>query len=280
MAQDKYTAVWVSHSSIGDFLKCPRAYYLNNIYKDPTSGRKIGLVSPAMSLGQAVHQVLEDLIQYPADERIKQPLLDQLETVWISVSGRRGGFADKTQEKEYKERGREMIKRVIKNPGPLANKTVKLKTEGDMDLPHIYLSETDNIILCGKVDWLEYREEDDSVRILDFKTGKHDEKEDSLQLPIYNLLVSNLQPRKISGAYYWYLDKSDQPDFVSLPDMKEGRDRVLQIAKEIKTARENEDFQCPRGGYCFACSPFEKIINNQAEFVGKGPYKKDLYVVE
>lgn len=26
--QDKYSAVWVSHSSINDFLKCHRAYFL------------------------------------------------------------------------------------------------------------------------------------------------------------------------------------------------------------------------------------------------------------
>ena len=42
MAVDKYTAVWVSHSSMGDFLKCPRAYFLHNVYKDPKtdSGKK------------------------------------------------------------------------------------------------------------------------------------------------------------------------------------------------------------------------------------------------
>src|ERR1035437_4279352 len=34
MAQDKFNAVWVSHSSIGDFLKCPRLYYLHNVYKN------------------------------------------------------------------------------------------------------------------------------------------------------------------------------------------------------------------------------------------------------
>ena len=58
---DKYTAYWVSHSSINDFLKCPRAYFLKNVYKDPKTGRKIKLISPPLALGQAVHEVVESL---------------------------------------------------------------------------------------------------------------------------------------------------------------------------------------------------------------------------
>ena len=59
MVRDSFTAVWVSHSSIGDYLKCPRAYYLKNIYKDPKNKKKIGIVNPALSLGSAVHEVVE-----------------------------------------------------------------------------------------------------------------------------------------------------------------------------------------------------------------------------
>ena len=50
-------------------------------------------------------------------------------------------------------------------------------------------NEEENIILNGKIDWLEYVPEDDSIRVIDFKTGKNDEKEGSLQLPIYILLL-------------------------------------------------------------------------------------------
>ena len=57
-------------------------------------------------------------------------------------------------------------------------------------------SPEENIILCGKIDWLKYNEDTDSVCIIDFKTGKHDENGESLQLPIYQLLLKNLQKRK------------------------------------------------------------------------------------
>jgi ATP-dependent helicase/DNAse subunit B len=61
------------------------------------------------------------------------------------------------------------------------------------DLPHYWLSEDDGIILCGKIDWLQYLPDTDSVHIVDFKTSKNKEKANSLQLPIYLLLVSNTQ---------------------------------------------------------------------------------------
>ena len=275
--RDKYSAVWVSHSSMGDFLKCPRLYYLHNVYKDPKTGRKMNIVAPPLSLGQAVHEVLEGLVRFKAEERIKQPLLEHYEEAWSKVSGKKGGFMKKEEEKEAKERGKKMIERVIKNPGPLANKTIKLK-DGGM-LPNFYLSEEENIILCGKIDWLEYREEDDSIRVLDFKTGRNEEKDDSLQLPIYILLLKALQKRKISGAYYWYLDSEDTPRNIGLPDPGKSEKEVLSVARKVKEAREKRNFKCPKGG-CFGCEPYERILKGQAEHVGVGEYNQDLYMIK
>ena len=113
--------------------------------------------------------------------------------------------------------------------------------------PNFFLSEEENIILNGKVDWLEYIPEDDSVRVIDFKTGRNKENEDSLQLPIYLLLLNNLQKRKISGAAYWYLDLDDKPMPVELPDINSARETVLVIAKKVKEAREKKEFNCPKG---------------------------------
>ena len=80
-----------------------------------------------------------------------------------------------------------MIERVVKYPVPIAKKTIKLKESQNNMPPNFVLNEEDNIILCGLIDWLEYVEADDSVRVIDFKTGKNKEDEDSLQLPIYLL---------------------------------------------------------------------------------------------
>ena len=123
MAQDKYNAVWVSHSSIGDFLRCPRLYFLRSVYKNER-GKKINLITPPLSLGQAVHGTLEGLAKYRAEERFLKPLEISFEEEWKKVSGKQGGFKSIEEEAEAKERGKNMIARVIKNPGPLLNKTV------------------------------------------------------------------------------------------------------------------------------------------------------------
>ncbi len=281
MAQDKYTAVWVSHSSMGDFLKCPRCYYLHNVYKDPTTRRKINIVSPALSLGVAVHEVVEGLAQFKTEERFARPeaLLERFEEAWKKVSGKKGGFTSHEEEIEAKERGRAMIARVMEHPGPLAQKTVKIKEAADGMLPNFFLSPEENIILCGKIDWLVHNPEDDSLTILDFKTGKNEEKGESLQLPIYQLLLNKLQKRKVTGAQYWYLDKDDVPVSVQLPNLEESFERVIATARAVKEARTSGIFKCPKGeAGCFACKPFEKIIRGEAEFVGVGEYKQDLYI--
>jgi ATP-dependent helicase/DNAse subunit B len=274
---DKFSATWVSHSSMGDFLKCPRAYYLNNVYKDPKTNHKIAITSPAMSLGSAVHNVIESLSLLPTNVRFKDSLLQKFNETWEKYSGKKGGFISAQQEKEYKKRGEEMIRRVMENPGPLENLSVKIK----QDLPHFWLSEEDQIILCGKIDWLEYFPDTDTVHIIDFKTGKQAEQEGSLQLPIYSLLVHNCQKRKATKASYWYLAQEDGFVEKELPDLKEAEQKVLEIAKKIKLHRKLEKFECPNGpDGCFACKPLEAVINGQAEFVGTSEYNQDLYLVD
>jgi ATP-dependent helicase/DNAse subunit B len=284
---DKYTAVWVSHSSMGDFIKCHRSYYLKNMYKNPKTGKKIGIVSPALSLGSAVHEVVEGLANYPADKRFENPqdLFIRFEKAWEKFKGKMGGFKTEQEELEAKERGKLMIQRVIDHPGILKEKIVKLP-EGDM-LPNFYLSEEDNIILCGRIDWLSYKPEDDSIHILDFKTGKNEEKEDSLQLPIYQLLLNKLQKRKVTSASYWYLDSDNEPKEVNLPTVEDSFEKVYKVAKQVADARKqafregvNTVFTCPRGEQgCFSCIPFEKIIRKEAEFLGTGEWGQEMYMV-
>ena len=277
---DKYTAVWVSHSSMGDFIKCPRAYYLKNVYKNPITKRKMNIVNPALSLGVSVHEVLEGLADFPSEERMNRDLLEWFDEVWKKVTGIKGGFTDEDQEKEYKERGVAMLKNVIKDPRFLVQKRIKLP-KGEMN-PNFYLSEEDNIILNGLVDWIEYLPETDSLHIIDFKTGKKEEGENSLQLPIYLLLCNALQKRKVTKASYWYLE-TDTLVEKELPDLDTARRSVLEMALKVKNAREKQEFLCPKGPEgCFHCQPFEKIIQKDPSvtYVGIGGFNQDIYVVK
>ncbi len=274
--KDKYKAVWVSHSSIADFVACPRAYYLRNVYKDPKTGHKVTVTSPALSLGSAVHEVVESLSVLPVDERLKISLLKKFDASWNKVTGKLGGFKTKEQEEEFKERGIQMLKRVEEHPGPILKKAVKIQSDF---IPNYYLSDEDDIILCGKIDWLEYLEDSDSVHIIDFKTGKNEEGEESLQLPIYLLLASNLQSRPVAKASYWYLDKSNDLQEKELPNIVDSKDKVLTVARRIKLARQLNHFVCPKGG-CMKCRPLERILKNEGEKVGVSDTKQDIYILD
>ncbi len=273
---DKFSATWVSHSSINDFLNCPKLYYYRSVYKDPVSGHKITLMQPPLALGGLVHDVIQSLSILPVEERFTISPLKKFEAMWGSVSGKKGGFMSAEEEAAYKERGRLMIQRIIDNPGPLQNKAVKIKEE----LPWYWLSEEEEIILSGKIDWLEYMPEDDSVHIIDFKTSKREESEDSLQLPIYHLLVHNTQKRKVSGVSYWYLDRDPAPTPMELPELGEAQKRVMEIAKRIKLARQLSHFKCKEGEGCRYCIPMEQVAKGKGELVGVSSYNQDIYILK
>lgn len=276
---DKYKAVWISHSSLSDYIKCPQLYYLHNVFKDPNTGRKMSLVSPHMSLGIAVHEVLEGLGDFSAEERLnKKDLLTWYDESFDKVRGEKGGFLSKEQEGEFYARGKKMIENVKENPRFLVNKRIRLP-RNEMN-PNFYLSEDDNIILNGLIDWIEYLPDTDTLHIVDFKTGKREESESSLQLPMYLLLCNALQKRNVSKASYWYLE-TDTLVEKELPDKDEAHRAVLDQARKVKEAREKKEFFCQRGEEgCLHCLPYIKFMkgDNSYKNVGVGGFNQTLFI--
>lgn len=276
MPPDKYQALWISHSSLNDYLRCPRAYYFRYVYRETQTGRRINLITPALATGQAVHDVLESLSKLKTTERFTRSLHDRLDEAWKKVSGKRGGFSNPETEHQFRRRASDMLERVYLHPGPLAKTAVKVKAE--KDLPRFWLSEEDNIILCGKIDWLEYLPDTDSVHIIDFKTGRRRAEANSLQLPIYYLLVTNCQKRPVEKASYWYLETDDQLSSQELPDMYQARNRILELACRVKLARQLHQYKCPHAG-CPACEPFERLARGEGESVGLDQFGINLYIL-
>lgn len=275
--RDKFKALWISHSSIADFLKCPRLYYLRNIYKDPRTRHKMTVMTPPLALGQVIHEVIEFISPLPIAERLLISPLKRFDLSWQKVSGEKGGFRNHEQEIQYKERGIKMVKTFIDNPGPILKKAVKIKSEDG--LPYYWFSEDENIILCGKIDWIEYLEKDDSVHLIDFKTGRNEEDESSLQLPIYLLLASNTQKRKVAKASYWYLDRKKDPTENKLPGLEDSIEKINKIAQRIKLARQINHFKCTSRG-CRYCIPFERVLRNEGKRVSVSVYGQDIYILK
>jgi ATP-dependent helicase/DNAse subunit B len=277
MEQDKYSAFWISHSSISDYLKCPRLYFLKNVYREPENERKISLITAPMALGQAVHDVLETMSFLPAAKRFTLSPLKRLEVSWQKIEGEKGGFENSNHEKIYKERAEKMIKNIVKNPGPLNKLAVKIKDK----LPNYFISKKNSIVLCGKIDWLEYLKKSDTVHIIDFKTGRGTEDDDSLQLPIYHLLVHNCQERQVKKASLWYLEKHRQPKAKKLADLEIAHKKVLKIGKKMQLAKKLNKLECPQGREgCQYCLPYEKIAKGEGKLVGINDYGANVDILK
>jgi len=262
---------------MGDFAKCPRLYYLRNMYKESKSGKKIQVVSPYLTLGIAVHDTLEVIRYLPRESRFDKPLTHIFEEIWEGSSGQRGGFKSNDQEKEFRGRGLAMVKRVQDNPGPIASLSTIIKDRGEM-VANMWLSEADGLILCGNVDWVEVLP-DGSLHIIDFKTGKNEEDAASLQLQIYLLLAKNNNKRPVTRLSYWYLERDDVPREVNIPDLAGVVEQLVEKGRKIKAARLSEAMECAKGG-CKYCLEYEQVVKGETEQVGYDPKReKMLYLV-
>lgn len=267
-----YGVVWLSPTSLSDFDRCPRLYYLRNMYKNLKTNRKIQIVNPYLTLGGCVHQTIDSISHLPKNERFANPLTEKFEQLWAKTSGKVGGFTSGKQEQIFKERGLSMIKRLMNNPGPLANLANKIHEV----IPNMWLSEKDMLVLCGVVDWIEVLP-DNTLHIIDFKTGKNEEDIESLQLGIYLLLVKSKLKREVSKVSYWYLDREDTPKEAVLLETDVVLKTLIDEGKKVKKYRLEGEYSCPKGG-CTYCLEYEMVLQGKAEHVDVDiKMKRDLY---
>jgi len=255
--------IWISHSSLNDFDKCKKFYYLRNLYYDQKYGNnfRIQVASPYLSLGEAVHDAIDNFVtRYPASERNKDKLFYEFNRGWSLKPGKIGGFKDISQEKEFKERGEFMLERFYKNSRFSKGSPIRI------DFPKLPLIGKDEVVLVGNFDWLE--ETPEGLHILDFKTGTSEEQEDSLQLPLYTLLAQYNLKKPVAKVSYWYLDRDDEPTVKSVTNLKETLEKVKSKAIEVQKTIESKEFFCTEAsGFCKYCYDYHKVINGQAEHV-------------
>ena len=300
LRQDKFKAIWLSHSSLTDFLTCQRLYFLKNIYKNENK-RKISLTSPSAVLGIVIHNVLEKLVAFKSAERVNQNLLEDFQREWKKLKWMTGLKEEVAEEKiklrNLEAKGEGIMKSLMADFKILRNKTIAEQDfyQGSL-VPNFYLNENENIILCGKLDWIEYDEQKKELIVIDFKTGEREEREDSRQLLIYKILLDNLQQKwKVSGlGKYWYLEKNKiQEKILDQNLLEKTKKEILEIGIAIREKRfkwqegigwvnlskAEDNFQktCQRNN-C-DCWRYEKILAGEGEYLGIDIYDKDLYKI-
>ena len=268
--------VWISHSAISDFDICPRLYYLRYLYRDPKTNHRIQVADPCLTLGMVVHRIIEEVGKLPAERRFEIPLVDRFERRWQFYSGKKGGFVSLKEEEGFKTRGIRMIKK-LENSKIIRNQNYKMGNE----LPKVQLFRDQNLILVGNIDWIELLP-DRTLHIIDFKTGKTEEDENSLQLPIYQILAHYNFKEPIKKISYWYLDKDEEPVSVELNPIQSYISIIREKALEIRETIESNKFVCKSpNGKCYKCEKYEKIISNKAEYVDYDPeMNRDLYFLQ
>ena len=268
--------LWISHSAISDFGACPKLYYYKSLYRSSLTNNRIQVASPYLTLGSAVHQALEELSGLPPKERFKASLIKRFEKIWKETAGKKGGFVDLDQEEAFKKRGKKMLKKVQDNPHVIENPSYS----SNGSFPKVKLFGDKEIVLVGNIDWVEILPSG-GLHIIDFKTGKNEEKQGSLQLPIYLILATYNFERPIEKFSYWYLDKDDGPKTVELEPLQSYIPIIREKALSIEKAIEDGQFAC-QSNYrsCFKCREYDNVVRGSAEYVGyDGERGKDLFFV-
>lgn len=274
--------IFLSYTSLNDFLRCKRAYYLKNVYRDPKTAFRLQIVSPQLTLGSTVHDAIRWYFEQPqqpshnrrfqdSSEAYEQ-LVGQFKKLWQRFRLKRGGFISLEEEATFGKRGLEMLKNFLVNAHQL-DRLAPLRR-----FPKYGLLE--EVILTGNTDHVGIRE-DGSLRVVDFKTGVHDE-DNPLQLHIYALLSESSYRRRVSSVAFWYLDREQAPREAAIDDLKKTADWLKQKAEEVKQAHQESSWICVKSPeVCTDCAAYSALLDGAGEFMFTDfNYKKLVYFLK
>lgn len=270
---DYQKILWISHSAISSYEKCPHLYYLEYEYRNPATNNRIQIINPYLSLGSAVHETIEELLDVPIKKRIKVSLEKRFSEIFEKYRGFNGGFISKKKEEDFFERGLKMV-RQVQDSNFLSRPSVNTTS----NFPKLDLIGTD-IKLVGSIDWVELLP-NGKAHIIDFKTGNAKESNGSLQLPIYTLLAEKNLKEEVEKVSYWYLQNDLEPVEQAVGDTEESLKILKEKAKIIKKAIDDKFFPCSYGKKCFACRDYERIFSGDAQLVkSENNRNKDVFCV-
>ncbi len=264
--------LWISHSAISSFTKCPHLYYLEYEYRNPETGNRIQITNPYLALGIAVHETIEGLLSVPIEERKNISLEERFSAIFDKYRGLKGGFLSQKKEDDFYKRGLSMIERVERTNFLSKPSISKIASFPNVDLIG------EEVKLVGSIDWIELLPSG-GAHIIDFKTGNSKESSASLQLPIYTILGKNNIKEEVEKVSYWYLQHDDDPVEQKIGDVDHHRNVIRGKAQEIKDAIEAQEFPCNYQGRCFACRDYNKIFVGEAEKISEAGDRKDAFCI-
>ncbi len=169
----------LSPSAVSEYENCPQLYKYRKIDKLPEP--------PSLDAerGTLVHTVLQDLFEFPSNDRTPETAIDLLPSRWKAQVEEKPALMEMvTNEKEWLDRASSLLTTyfTLENPATFEATHREMHLENDFDT---------NIYLHGYVDRLDIAPTGE-VRIVDYKTGKSPkpgwEDKAFFQLRVYALL--------------------------------------------------------------------------------------------
>ncbi len=222
----------LSPSAVSEYENCPQLYKYRKIDKLPEP--------PSLDAerGTLVHTILQDLFEFPSQERTPQTAIDLLPSRWAAQLENKPALLEMvTNEKEWLDRASSLLTTYF----TLENPTTFEATHREMHLENDFAKD---VYLHGYVDRLDVAPTGE-VRIVDYKTGKSPkpgwEEKALFQLRVYALLYwknTGVLPRLLQLIYL-----GDGRIVKSNPKMSdiESAEKVLKrVAQDIFISIEKE----------------------------------------
>jgi putative RecB family exonuclease len=222
----------LSPSAVSEYENCPQLYKYRKIDKLPEP--------PSLDAerGTLIHTILQDLFEFPSQERTPQTAIDLLPSRWAAQLEGKPALLDMvSSEKEWLDRASSLLQTyfTLENPSTFEATHREMHLENDFD---------SDIYLHGYVDRLDVAPTGE-VRIVDYKTGKSPrpgwEEKALFQLRVYALLYwknTGVLPRLLQLIYL-----GDGRIVKSNPTMAEieSAEKVLRrVAQDIFISIEKE----------------------------------------
>jgi len=245
--------------SLNMFQQCPRQYkfqyidHLGDIYRKSR---------PYFTMGDHVHATLKDFLSVtPVSERNMAKLEDLLREKWRRY---RKGFNDRTDEKKWGEKALKQLRWFAR--------TQDISVIPFMIEDYHSAALTDTILLKGKIDRVD-KEADDSLHIIDYKTGKMPAEINQIQLHIYALILSKKQDLPLKKASYFYLDVGKLRTIeLTTADLAQAASYVIELVDRIRIETE---YPATPNIYCWNCD-FLEICPSKEEATKFTAKEEDL----
>lgn len=240
------------------------------------------------TLGKAVHEAIVLFYHSPLKQRTKEQLKRYLEETWRSEViwnkkwplGKWGGFESLEEEKETYDQALLMLENFFQmaevDPEIEYLPTKNFGRSFD-DYKKLIIPLSDNFDISGKFDLIA-RNKDNSLHVIDFKTGKK-ENGDLFQLRFYKVLAEENFKKPVKKASFYFLKTGNKKDF----DLEEEEKEKIkkEILEKISQIKKTESFETKPSKLCKFClfktfCPEKEKVKEIVKDVKEEDYSDDL----